>query len=122
MGDRGEQRIAHPLGFGGGALGLFTAVSRLRAIHHRIAPALGAAGLPLYAQHVDGLDRALSAAVGAGSSADVSLLRSTLKSMNHLLNQQLARRVDRDVGTRLVDQPALERRPGAAQTGRGGSK
>ncbi len=43
-------------------------------------------------QHLDGLDRALSAAVGAGSSADVSLLRSTLKSMNQLLSQQLARR------------------------------
>ncbi|BBK44540.1 DNA helicase [Allostella vacuolata] len=44
------------LASGGGALGLFTAVSRLRQVHHRIAPALDAAGLPLYAQHVDGLD------------------------------------------------------------------
>lgn len=44
------------LASGGGALGLFTAVSRLRAVHQRIAPALEAAGLPLYAQHVDGLD------------------------------------------------------------------
>ncbi|WP_374440851.1 ATP-dependent DNA helicase [Stella sp.] len=44
------------LAAGGGALGLFTAVSRLRQVHHRIAPALDAAGLPLYAQHVDGLD------------------------------------------------------------------
>ncbi len=44
------------LAAGGGALGLFTAVSRLRQVHHRIAPALETAGLPLYAQHVDGLD------------------------------------------------------------------
>jgi len=43
-------------------------------------------------QHLEGLDRALSAAVGAGSSADVSLLRATLRSMNHVLTQQLARR------------------------------
>ncbi len=39
----------------GGALGLFTAIGRLRAVHRRIAAALDAAGLPLYAQHVDGL-------------------------------------------------------------------
>ena len=37
----------------GGALGLFTAISRLRAVHQRIAPAIDRAGLPLYAQHVD---------------------------------------------------------------------
>ena len=43
------------LGAGGGALGLFTAISRLRAVHARIAPALDAAGLPLLAQHVDGM-------------------------------------------------------------------
>ena len=42
--------------------------------------------------NVEALDRALSATVGAGSSADLSLLRSTLKSMNSLLTQQLARR------------------------------
>jgi len=41
---------------GGGAIGLFTAISRLRAVHRRIAPALEAEGLPLLAQHVDGLD------------------------------------------------------------------
>jgi ATP-dependent DNA helicase DinG len=41
---------------GGGALGLFTAISRLRAVHARIASDLDAAGLPLYAQHVDGLE------------------------------------------------------------------
>ena len=40
----------------GGALGLFTAISRLRAVHERIAGPLEDAGLPLLAQHVDGLD------------------------------------------------------------------
>ncbi|MGI4955897.1 MAG: ATP-dependent DNA helicase, partial [Janthinobacterium lividum] len=38
---------------GGGGLGLFTAISRLRAVHAKIAPALEAAGIPLLAQHVD---------------------------------------------------------------------
>ena len=42
----------------GGALGLFTAISRLRAVHQRIGPALEGAGLSLYAQHVDGMDTA----------------------------------------------------------------
>lgn len=41
---------------GGGALGLFTAISRLRAVHQRIAAPLDEAGLPLYAQHVDGMN------------------------------------------------------------------
>lgn len=41
---------------GGGALGLFTAIARLRAVHARLAPDLDAAGLPLYAQHVDPID------------------------------------------------------------------
>jgi ATP-dependent DNA helicase DinG len=40
---------------GGGALGLFTAIGRLRAVHRRMAGALDEAGLPLYAQHVDNL-------------------------------------------------------------------
>ncbi|MEM7443416.1 MAG: ATP-dependent DNA helicase [Pseudomonadota bacterium] len=40
----------------GGTLGLFTAISRLRAVHRRLAPALEASGLPLFAQHVDGMD------------------------------------------------------------------
>ena len=40
----------------GGALGLFTAISRLTAVHKRMAGPLEEAGLPLYAQHVDGLD------------------------------------------------------------------
>ncbi len=40
----------------GGALGLFTAITRLRDCHGRIAEALEHAGLPLYAQHVDAMD------------------------------------------------------------------
>jgi ATP-dependent DNA helicase DinG len=40
----------------GGALGLFTAVQRLKAVHERIAEPLDAAGLSLHAQHLDGLD------------------------------------------------------------------
>jgi ATP-dependent DNA helicase DinG len=43
---------------GGGGLGLFTAISRLRAVHARIALPLEAAGIPLYAQHVDAMDNA----------------------------------------------------------------
>ncbi|MDH3911979.1 MAG: ATP-dependent DNA helicase [Rhodospirillales bacterium] len=46
------------LAAGGGALGLFTAISRLRAVYGRIARPLEQAGLPLYAQHVDRLDTA----------------------------------------------------------------
>ena len=46
------------LASGGGALGLFTAIGRLRAVHQRIAPALEEAGLSLYAQHVGGMDAA----------------------------------------------------------------
>ncbi|MBM3643622.1 MAG: ATP-dependent DNA helicase [Alphaproteobacteria bacterium] len=42
----------------GGALGLFTAIGRLRGVHRRIAPALEAAAIPLYAQHVGGMDAA----------------------------------------------------------------
>jgi ATP-dependent DNA helicase DinG len=41
---------------GGGALGLFTAIQRLKAVHARIADRLARAGLPLYAQHVDPID------------------------------------------------------------------
>ncbi|MFM2043893.1 MAG: hypothetical protein RLY86_2469 [Pseudomonadota bacterium] len=44
------------LAAGGGAIGLFTAVQRLRAVHEHIAPALEQAGLPLLAQHLDGMD------------------------------------------------------------------
>ena len=46
------------LAAGGGALGLFTAIARLRRIHGRIAAPLEGAGLRLYAQHVDSLDTA----------------------------------------------------------------
>jgi ATP-dependent DNA helicase DinG len=41
---------------GGGALGLFTAIARLRAVHKRLAPALAKRGLSLYAQHIDPMD------------------------------------------------------------------
>jgi ATP-dependent DNA helicase DinG len=41
---------------GGGALGLFTAIARLRAVHKRLMRPLAQAGLPLYAQHVDPMD------------------------------------------------------------------
>ncbi len=41
---------------GGGALGIFNAIKRLKDIHRRVAPALEAAGLQLYAQHVDAMD------------------------------------------------------------------
>ncbi len=44
------------LAAGGGALGLFTAIARLRAVHQRIEPDLDTAGLPLYAQHVTPMD------------------------------------------------------------------
>ena len=40
----------------GGALGLFSAIHRLKAVHARIADRLAQEGLPLYAQHVDPLD------------------------------------------------------------------
>ena len=43
---------------GGGALGLFTAIWRLRRVHARLARPLDEAGLPLLAQHVDALDTA----------------------------------------------------------------
>lgn len=41
---------------GGGALGLFTAIRRLRAVHGRIADRLARAGLPIFSQHVDPID------------------------------------------------------------------
>ncbi|MDB5451463.1 MAG: ATP-dependent helicase [Caulobacteraceae bacterium] len=44
------------LAAGGGGLGLFTAIRRLRAVHEQITAPLGHAGLALYAQHVDGLE------------------------------------------------------------------
>jgi ATP-dependent DNA helicase DinG len=44
------------LAAGGGALGLFTAISRLKAVHKRISAPLEDAGLPLLAQHLDNMD------------------------------------------------------------------
>jgi len=44
------------LAAGGGGLGLFTAIRRLRSVYERIAPPLAQGGLALYAQHVDPLD------------------------------------------------------------------
>ncbi|MCP5367556.1 MAG: ATP-dependent DNA helicase [Hyphomicrobiales bacterium] len=44
------------LAAGGGALGLFTAISRLRAVYQRIAAPLDRAGIELLAQHVDPMD------------------------------------------------------------------
>ncbi len=41
---------------GGGALGLFTAIRRLRATYELLGPPLAKAGLSLYAQHVDPLE------------------------------------------------------------------
>ncbi|MEJ7777350.1 MAG: ATP-dependent DNA helicase [Sphingomicrobium sp.] len=41
---------------GGGTLGLFTAIQRLKAVNARIADRLARAGLPLLAQHVDPID------------------------------------------------------------------
>jgi ATP-dependent DNA helicase DinG len=41
---------------GGGTLGLFTAIQRLKAVHARIADRLARAGLLLLAQHVDPID------------------------------------------------------------------
>ncbi|KWV90601.1 ATP-dependent DNA helicase [Erythrobacter sp. YT30] len=41
---------------GGGVLGLFTAIRRLRAVHGRIADRLAREALPLFAQHVDPID------------------------------------------------------------------
>ncbi|GGO11954.1 DNA helicase [Iodidimonas muriae] len=40
----------------GGALGLFTAIARLRAVHDKIMGPLEQAGLPLYAQHIDPIE------------------------------------------------------------------
>jgi ATP-dependent DNA helicase DinG len=44
------------LAAGGGGLGLFTAIRRLRSVYERIAAPLAQRGLALYAQHVDPLD------------------------------------------------------------------
>jgi ATP-dependent DNA helicase DinG len=60
-GDIGQLATAYRALFmaaGGGGLGLFTAIRRLQAVHARIAPDLEAAGIPLYAQHVDAMGNA----------------------------------------------------------------
>ena len=44
------------LASGGGALGLFTAINRLREVHAKLVAPLDHAGLPLFAQHIDGLN------------------------------------------------------------------
>ena len=44
------------LAAGGGGLGLFTAIRRLRAVYDRLAAPLADKGLALYAQHVDPLE------------------------------------------------------------------
>ena len=44
------------LAAGGGGLGLFTAIRRLKAVHERIAGPLADRGLALYAQHADPLE------------------------------------------------------------------
>ncbi len=44
------------LAAGGGGLGLFTAITRLRQVYKRIAGDLDAAGITLLAQHVDAMD------------------------------------------------------------------
>jgi len=44
------------LAAGGGGLGLFTAIRRLKAVYERLGPELARAGVPLYAQHVDPLE------------------------------------------------------------------
>lgn len=41
---------------GGGGLGLFTSIQRLRGVHKRIQGPLAQAGLTLFSQHVDGID------------------------------------------------------------------
>ena len=46
------------LASGGGGLGLFTAIRRLRQVHERIAAPLEEAGIPLFAQHMDAMDNA----------------------------------------------------------------
>ncbi|MAF49187.1 MAG: ATP-dependent DNA helicase [Alphaproteobacteria bacterium] len=44
------------LAAGGGALGLFTSIQRLRGVHEKLAASEKFAAMSLFAQHVDGLD------------------------------------------------------------------
>src|SRR5262249_1566676 len=55
LGQVGAAFAALMLAAHGGALGLFTAIARLRAVHQRIAPVLEEQGLLLLAQHVDAM-------------------------------------------------------------------
>jgi ATP-dependent DNA helicase DinG len=41
---------------GGGGLGLFTSIQRLKSVYHKINSSLSDKGLTVYAQHVDGID------------------------------------------------------------------
>ncbi len=63
------------LATGGGALGLFTAIARLRAVHKRLVKPLADAGLPLYAQHVDPMDTGHSSTCSAPSAMPACLAR-----------------------------------------------
>jgi len=63
------------LAAGGGGLGLFTAVARLRAVHGLLADPLDAAGIPLIAQHVDRLD--VAALIGIFRAEPESCLLGT---------------------------------------------
>jgi ATP-dependent DNA helicase DinG len=64
VGDVGKETPAETAGAmaslftaaGGGGLGIFTAIQRLKAVYPALHKKLGAAGLGLYAQHVDTLD------------------------------------------------------------------
>lgn len=42
----------------GGALGLFTAINRLKTVYNHLAPSMEAMGIPLYAQHVHPMNNA----------------------------------------------------------------
>ena len=41
---------------GGGALGLFTAITRLKSVYQNLAPELAKTNIPLYAQHIDAMN------------------------------------------------------------------
>lgn len=41
---------------GGGGLGLFTSIQRLKGVHQRIKDPLSQAGITLFSQHIDGID------------------------------------------------------------------
>lgn len=82
------------------------------------APALeaGASAARAALSHLDALEAELSARVGSGSTPDLSALRSTLRSIDHLLNAQLGRRGL--TGSEAAAAPAAGGEPGAAPEGR----